>query len=163
MFIQQIFLITTAPLTRYCCNKLGGFLSSLSPQSSNSRELKETDYEPREYCLYLSTSSLWSHSLLWVCQLPGSASPFKYNCGYHLHYVQSETKSWVQSSTVQYPVFFRAGMHFYLGYKHLTAKPRLQTNWFSYLPKIWTRRKKNRGAKNTVCWSLNQHKVENTI
>lgn len=81
MFIQQIFLITTAPFlrsTRYCCNKLRGFLSSLSPQSSNSRELKETDYEPREYCLYLSTSSLWSLSLLWLCQLPGSASPFKY-------------------------------------------------------------------------------------
>ena len=81
MFIQQTFLITTAPFlrsTRYCCNKLGGFLSSLSPQSSNSRELKKTDYEPREYCLYLSTSSLWSLSLLWVCQLPGSASPFKY-------------------------------------------------------------------------------------
>ena len=76
MFIQQAFLITTAPFlrsTRYCCNKLGGFLSSLSPQSG-----KETDYEPREYCLYLSTSSLSSLSLLWVCQLPGSASPFKY-------------------------------------------------------------------------------------
>ena len=39
MFIQQTFLITTAPFlrsTRYGCNKLKGFLSSLSPQSSNS-------------------------------------------------------------------------------------------------------------------------------
>ena len=80
MFIQQIVLITTAPFlrsTRYCCNKLRGFLSRLSPQSSKSRELKEnitsqgnTASIPRQVRSDLS--------LLWVCRLPGSARPFKY-------------------------------------------------------------------------------------
>lgn len=81
MFIQQIFLTTTTPFlrsTHYCCNKLRGFLSSLSPQSGNSRELKENITSQGNTASISRHFALISLSLLWVCQLPGSARPFKY-------------------------------------------------------------------------------------